>query len=123
VRIEDETVKIRKLQHVLKTVFTFLENGNTHIFEMFHQLWVFVCNVFLNKRRSPEKFLACLAPKLALIFLLDMRFGCFGKLPVMVQSAMIKEYEKSNHPLLIRFATIFARINTVPVNEQRNLGV
>jgi hypothetical protein len=36
--------------------------------------------MFFNKRRGLEEFLAGLAPKIALIFLLDVRFDGFDQL-------------------------------------------
>ena len=42
---------------------------------------MFIRNMFLDERRSFEKFLTCFTPKFTLIFLLEIWLNSFAQLP------------------------------------------
>lgn len=53
-------------------------NSNViYIIQRFNKLRVLIRNMFLHERRSLEQLLACLAAKLALVFLFYVWFGDF----------------------------------------------
>lgn len=56
-------------------------HGTTYVLQVFHELRVFVSNVFFHERCRFEQLLACLAPEFTLVFLLDVLFACLAQLP------------------------------------------
>ena len=82
-----------------------------------------VRDVFLDERRSLEELLTGLAAEFTLVFLLDVGLAGSRKLPVPESTEMARHGYNEADVLLIALAAVVSRIDSIAVNEQRNLGV
>lgn len=78
--------------------------------------------MFFNKRCSFEQLLTSLASEFTLVLLFDVRFNCFGQLPVIdVNKMLVRSIGK--YALLVAFTTIMMRFNTISIEKQGELRV
>ena len=82
-----------------------------------------VRDVFLDERRSLEELLTGLAAEFTLVFLLDVGLAGSRKLPIPESIEMTSHEHYGADVLLIALAAVVSRIDSIAVNEQRNLGV
>ena len=82
-----------------------------------------VRDVFLDERCSLEELLTGLAAEFTLVFLLDVGLAGSRKLPVPESTEMARQGHNGADVLLIALAAVVSRIDSIAVNEQRNLGI
>jgi len=80
VRVKSKVIEVWNLLTV-STLKTNIQLKGTDLIKLLDQLWMFVCNMFLDECRSFEKLLTSLTPKFTFVFLLEIWLNSFAQLP------------------------------------------
>ena len=83
-----------------------------------------VGDVFLDKRCGLEEFLTCLTSELAFVFLLNVRLNGLCQFPGNIRNIISPgQCELITGLLIVMFPSIVARVYSITINQQSDLGV